>query len=93
MKIYTNKERPMFCIGGTINAIDTLLVPIPFKDLNSIIDVIFQIMKDNIPSLLSMWHVKDNGLDYGIHDEVVKFKNAKQKLTTENYFLVHLWKT
>lgn len=89
MNIDNKNGRPMFGTGRTIKAIGTALVPIPFKNLDLVIDVHFQIMKDKILSVLSMREMKDNGLDYSIQDEVVKFKNAEQKLTTGNYFLVN----
>lgn len=49
-------------------------------------------MKDNVPSPLSMKEMKNNGLDFSIQDEIVRFKNAEQDLVMENYFLVRRWR-
>ena len=45
-------------VGGSLTAIGTAVIPIPFKDLNITIDVKFAIMKENIASLLlSLIHI------------------------------------
>lgn len=93
MNVDTASSRSVLGIGGTTKAIGTATVPVPFKDLDLVIDVKFQILKDNVPSLLSMKDMKENGLDFSIQDEVVRFKNAEQDLSMENYFLVHRWKS
>ena len=78
-------------IGGKSVSIGTATIPVPFKDLNLVIDVTFQILDSNVPTLLSMKDMHDNGLDISIQDKVVKYKHLLQPLAFENYFLVHRW--
>lgn len=53
-------------IGGQSKTIGNATIPIPFKELNLVIDVNFKIMKDNIPTLLSLKDMVDNQLDLSI---------------------------
>ncbi len=78
-------------IGGNSKAVGTAMIPIPFTDLNLVIDVEFTIMKDNVPTLLSMKDMKDNGLDLSIQKEELYYKHLTQQLSMENYFLIHRW--
>ena len=78
-------------IGGCSIAIGEARVQIPFKDLGIIIDVKFLILKDKIPSLLSMKDMLDNGLDLSIQGRYITLGNRKQDLHFQNYFLIHRW--
>lgn len=53
-------------IGVSEASLGTAIIPIPFKDLNILIDVTFQIINSYIPTLLIMKDVHENGLDVSI---------------------------
>ncbi len=90
---WNNKDcKTISGIGGSRDAIGTALIPIPFKDLDLIIDVRFQIMKENIPSLLCMKDMIINNLDISIQKQNISHGDKSQKLFFENYFLIHKWK-
>ncbi len=84
--------RPLHGIGGNSSPIGTANIPVPFRDLNLVIDVRFQIVKDNVPSLLCMKDMLDNGLDISILDSEIRYKHLSQPLELKNYFLIHKWK-
>lgn len=65
------------------------MIPIPFKNLNIVIDLRFQILDNYIPSLLSMKDMIENGLGNNIQSNPVTNKNFKQELAFENLFLIH----
>lgn len=48
-------------------------------------------MPDNVPSLLSMKDMKDNGLVISIQQEKISYKQNFQKPILENYYLIHRW--
>lgn len=91
VKLDTSTSRNLSGIGGSRKSLGSVIIPIPFADLNIVIDVKFQIVSDKVPSLLSMKDMKDNGLDISIQNEEISFKHHYQKLTMENYFLIHRW--
>jgi len=78
-------------LSGSSKPIGTAVIPVPFRELNLVIDVTFQIVSNEIPTLLSMKDMKDIGLDISIQEEVVKYKHLHQPLVMENYFLIHRW--
>ncbi len=78
-------------IGGGSSPIGTAILPVPFPDLNLVIDVRFQIVRERVPTLLCMKCMMDNGLDISIQDKEVRYKRLSQPLHLENYFLVHKW--
>ncbi len=78
-------------IGGLSSPIGTAVIPVPFRDLKLVIDVRFQIIRDNVPSLLCMMDMIENQLDISILDPQVRYKNRSQDLVMESYFLVHRW--
>ena len=78
-------------IGGSSTAFGSAIIPVPFKDLNLVIDIKFRIVKDNVPTLLAMKDMVENGLDISIQRRVVKYKHLEHPLHMENFFLIHRW--
>lgn len=91
MRIDYSDRHSIVGIGGSTAVIGTAIVPIPFADLNIIIDVKFKILRDNCPTLLSLKDMIENGLDISIQDKTISFKHNIQSLTFENDFLKHKW--
>lgn len=54
VRIDRSKDKSLRGIGGRSQPIGTATIPVPFRDLNLVIDVQFQIVPDSVPSLLSM---------------------------------------
>lgn len=77
--------------GHTIQAVGTAHIPIPFTELDLIIDVDFRIIKDNTTSILSLMDLKRNGLDISVQRDKVIFGNKEQNLLFENDLLKHKW--
>ena len=69
MKIDTENKKSVSGTGGKNNSIGVARIPIPLRDLNLVINVRFQIMGDDVPSLLSMKDMKDNGIEISIQKE------------------------
>lgn len=65
---------------------------IPFNDLRLIIYVDFLLISEDVPSLLSMKGLVENGLDISIHDNYVSLWRWKKRLKMSNYFLIHEWR-
>ena len=80
-------------IGGQGRAIGTATIPIPFVDLDIVIDVKFRILDTNCPNLLSLRDMKENGLDMSIQKNVITYKHKIQDLSVINDFLMHKWTT
>lgn len=89
--VHINREdtRNLNGIGGRSKSIGTATIPVPFSDLNLVIDVRFQIVTDDVPTLLSMKDMMDNGLNIRIQSKEVKYKHLWQALHFDNYFLIH----
>jgi len=83
--------RGLIGIGGTSSSIGTATIPVPFQDLDLIIDVKFRILRSECPSLLSLRDMIRCGLDISIQEKTVSFKHKIQALTFENDFLKHKW--
>lgn len=79
-------------IGGEGKVIGDATIPVPFTDLNLILDIDFVIMKDHCTSLLCNKDMINGGLDISIQGRFLCFGNRKQPLLLENYFFVHKWK-
>ena len=76
---------------NVVQAIGHATIPIPFVDLDKIIDVDFRVISQSQSTLLSLSDLKRNGLDISIQDETVSFKHKIQTLVYENDFLKHKW--
>lgn len=66
-------------------------IQIPFTYLEVKIDVQFLMITEDIPSLLSMKDVVENGLEISIQGIFVSLGLKCHKLAMENYFLIHRW--
>lgn len=53
-------------IGGTSRATGVAVMQVPFKELDVVVDILFLVLKDVIPTLLSMKGMLNNGLDISI---------------------------
>lgn len=78
-------------IGGSSQTLGSAVVPVPFKGLDLVVDIKFQIMRDCVPTLLSLKDMLDNELDISIQDREITFCGKSHKLLLENYFLIHRW--
>lgn len=78
-------------IGGRVSSTGNGLIHVPFKYLDVAIDVIFTVIKEDIPTLLSIGDMLNNRLDVSIKRRYVSLIERRQPLTMENYFLIHQW--
>lgn len=78
-------------IVGVITGKLLVLVYIPFKDLNLLINEKILLVTENIPTLLSMKDMKTNGLYIPLQEETIIFGWESQKLIMDNVFLKHNW--
>ena len=78
-------------LGGRQTPIGSVTIPVPFNDLNLVMDVKFRIVHDHIPTLLSMKDMLDNDLDFSIKRRTMFHKHKEHQLSLENYFLIHRW--
>jgi len=92
MQLSTHGAKTLRGIGGKSAALGSAWIPIPFTKLKLIVDVNFQIVNDNVPTLLCMKDMVQNGLDISIQKSEISYKHRKHPLILENYFLIHRWK-
>lgn len=72
--------------GGTKRSVGTVRLKIPLRKLNIITDVDLFLLSENVPSLLSMKDMVENGLDISIQDCTERYGDRTQALSVENYF-------
>lgn len=68
-----------------------MIIQVPFKDLGLAIEVDFKLLPGNLPSVLPLRDLNDNGLYISLQRNVVKFVNREKGLQFDNYFLIHKW--
>lgn len=68
-----------------------VMVQIPVKDLELVIDVHFMAIGANIPTSLSMKDMLNNGLAIYIYECTIKLNGIAQRLHLNNFFLIHIW--
>lgn len=78
-------------IGEKREAAGKETIQIQFSLLSMIIDVEFLILEADVPTLLSMKDLGDNGLDISIQVCVIILGDLKQPLKMVNFFLVYRW--
>lgn len=81
-------ERHLECILGASAVIGTARIQIPFSALRMIIDVEFEIIDEDVTSLLTIRDMIDNGLDISLQERYLHVGKLRQPLTLEKYFLV-----
>lgn len=78
-------------IGGNVNVIGKVTIQIPFYGLNLVIYVEFLVLRESIPTMISMQGMILNGLDLYLQKRHVSHGTLGHNLVMENYFLIHLW--
>lgn len=78
-------------IGLEVKVLGSIQLQIQFNDIHLFICVYFLVLKQQIPTLLSLRDMMINGLDISLKNCHVSFGNKTHKLSMENYFLVHRW--
>lgn len=76
-------------IGARRTSIGTALIQLPFTHLHIVIDLYFLVILEEVPLLLCMKDMVDNGLDINIEDHPVSVGNQVHRLKMMNYFLIH----
>lgn len=87
----TDKDAYVEGMGGRWTSHRTALIHIPLRNLNLVIDVDSLVIPDDIPSLLCMKDIVNNGLDISIEHHAVGFKDLTHLLKMATYFLIHDW--
>jgi hypothetical protein len=76
-------------IGGLQSVEGIAPVPIPFPDLNIMIEIDIVLLDGDTPSLLSLTDLKKNELDIDVLKDQIWQKGKCQSLSLINDFLVH----
>lgn len=92
MRIDRTDDRSLKGICGRTLPVGTATIPIPFADLDLIIDVKFRIINEDCPSLLSLRDMKENGRDLSMQNNTISYKHKIHGLIFEDDFLKHKWK-
>lgn len=79
-------------IGGIRIPTGTARIQIPLTALNQIAHVDFQILKGNVETFLSMREIVVNEVKISIQRRHTRFGGLTQKLSMENYFIIHRWR-
>ena len=77
--------------GGRQTPISSVTIPVPFNDLNLVLDAKFCIVNTHIPTLLGMKDMLENDLDFSIKRRTMFHKHKKNQLALDNFFLLHRW--
>lgn len=80
-------------LGGKSKVLGEAMIQIPFCALHLIIDVVFAIVEEDIPSLLSNKDMLDNGLDISLQGKYLYIGSRRQPLVLDNYFFIYRWST
>jgi hypothetical protein len=91
-RIRTAARKPIRGIGGRKMTIGSATIPVPFSAIGVTITVNFQIIKEEVPSLLSLADIKRNMLDVKLLENRIEFGGKSQGLVFENGFLIHRWR-
>lgn len=78
-------------IGVKAASIGNVLIQVPIKYVDVFIDVLFMVLGEDIPALLSMKDMRNNGIEISLQGLYVSLGDRCQPLTMENYFLIHRW--
>lgn len=74
---------------GTKKRLGGAQLQIPFEDRGLVIDVVFFVLEQNVPSLLYNRNMIDYGLDICLQGRYIHVGQLHQPFTLENYFLKH----
>lgn len=85
-------DRSVGGIGCKKREMGVETIQIPLVDLLIIIDVHFLLFVEELPTLLSMKYMLQNGLYISLQDSQISFARRKQELKLENCFIIHQWK-
>jgi hypothetical protein len=78
-------------IGGTRRSMGSARIAIPFPKLGMCADIEFQIIDDDVPTLLSLRDLRNTGVELSIQNNSLRLLGREQPLTAENDFLCHKW--
>lgn len=78
-----------FC--GRVSSTGNAFIQIPFQYLDVVFDVLFMVIEEDTPALLSMKGMLDNGLDIFIQVRYASLGERRQPLQRESYFLIQRW--
>lgn len=76
-------------ISLNANVIGKVTINIPFTGLKLFIDVVFLVLRQCIPTLMSIQDIIFNGLDLSLQQKYVSHGTRVHKLAMENLFLFH----
>lgn len=89
--INLSKRKGFRGISGYGKVMRKAFIQIPFSALELVIDVVFSILEQDVPSLLSNKGMIYNGLDISIQGRYIHVGPLRQPLILENYSLVYRW--
>jgi hypothetical protein len=78
-------------VGGVQSTIGAAKVPVPFPGLGLVLEIEFQVLKADVPTLLSLRDLKRHELDLRVLSNTIEFGGRSQSLLLEKGFLVHRW--
>jgi hypothetical protein len=78
-------------IGGSRRSMGSVVIAIPFPMLGICADVEFQIINEDVPTLLSLRDLRNTGVEISIQNNSLKLMGREQPLTAKNDFLYHTW--
>jgi hypothetical protein len=67
------------------------VIAIPISQLGICTDVEFQIINEDVPTLLSLRDLRNTGVELSIQNNSLKLMGREQQLIAENDFLCHRW--
>lgn len=87
--IKPTNEQTVTEINETRKAAALVVIQLPFKELDAVIDVSLLFLEEDIPTLLSMKNMSQNCSEIAIHGHDVSLGSRSHLLTMKIYFLIH----
>lgn len=75
--------------GGESKAVGALVVQVPFKKLKIVIDMSFIVLKKEVPTLLFIKFMMENGLGIFVQGHYVNLGSWHHPLRMEDYILIY----
>lgn len=86
--INSSRSTVIYGIGGSNTSVGIVLILVPFKYMDLIVDISFLVIEENVPTLVSMEDMLANDLDISIQWKYMSLGERRHPSTKENYFLV-----
>lgn len=84
------KRIPLLLIGWSTSALGSVVIQISFPKPNVTFDLHFLLMKEDVPSMLSIRNMVENVLKISLEKCSVLYDDQSQLQNMESYIMIHV---